>query len=85
MIKISPPIKARFPTVEPVGNCELSLIHLFSNSKFFNQSTITLQVLLAQVSKQSLSLTNQLHKSAVSREIFFVGLKVFRNVINALS
>jgi hypothetical protein len=55
---------------------------LFSESEFFDQFTVALEVLLAKVGQQTLPFTNQLHQAAMSRKIFFVSLQMFGNTVD---
>ncbi len=55
---------------------------LFSESEFFDQLTVTLEVVLAQIGEQTFSFTHQLHEPTVSGEIFFIGLQVFRDTVD---
>ena len=55
----------------------LYIKELFSESEFFDQLAVALEVVLAQVGEQTFSFTHQLHQTAVSGEIFFIGLQVF--------
>jgi hypothetical protein len=57
---------------------------LFSESEFFDQFAVTLEVLLAKVSQQTLPFTDQLHQATVSRKIFFVSLQMFGNTVDPL-
>lgn len=77
-------IKKRFPTGLAVGNSLYIHKELFSESEFFDQLAITLEIGLAHVGKQTLSFTYQLHQATVSGEIFFVGLQVFRDTVDPL-
>ena len=60
-------------------------IYLFSETDLFDQLAIILQVIIAQISQKSFSLTNQLHQPTVSRKILFISLKVLGNPVNAFS
>jgi hypothetical protein len=51
-------IKKRFPTVWSVGNVCYIHKELFSESEFFNQLTVPLEVGLAQVGEQAFSFTH---------------------------
>ena len=75
-------IKKRFPTVMSVGKVVRIHNDLFSESEFFDQLTVTLEVGLAQVGEQTLSFTHQLHQAAVSGEIFFIGLQVQGDLVD---
>ena len=77
-------IKKRFPTVLSVGNVVRIHNDLFSESEFFDQLTVTLEVVLAQVGQQTFSFTNQLHEAAVGGKILCVGLQVFRDTVDPL-
>ena len=55
----------------------LYIKELFSESEFFDQLAIALEVVFAQVGEQAFSFTHKLHQAAVSGEIFFIGLQVF--------
>src|SRR5579872_2278897 len=74
--------KKRFPTGWSVGNGSYLHKALFSESQFFDKLAIAGEVGLAQIGEQALSFTNQLHEAAVSGEIFFVGLQVFRDTVD---
>jgi hypothetical protein len=58
---------------------------LFSETDLFDQLAVVLQVIVAQVSQQSFSLSNQLHQPAMGREIFFIFLKMIGNAVNPFS
>src|ERR1700737_3807375 len=75
-------IKKRFPTVLSVGNVVRIHNDLFSESEFFDQLAVTLEVVLAQVGEQTLSFTHQLHQTTVSGEIFFVGLQMLGDTVD---
>lgn len=59
-------------------------LSLFSQSEFLDQLTITLEVMLAHVSQQTLSFTNHLHQATVGRKIFFVRLQMLRQMANTI-
>jgi hypothetical protein len=77
-------IKKRFPTVWSVGNVYYMHNELFSESEFFNQLAVTLEIGLAQISEQALSFTNQLHQTPMSGEVFLIGLQMLRNPVDPL-
>ena len=57
---------------------------LFSESEFFDQLAVPLEIRLAQVSEQALSFTYQLHQTPMSGEVFFIGLQMFGNAVDPL-
>jgi hypothetical protein len=67
-----------------VGNVIRIHNDLFSKSEFFDQLTVTLEVILAHVGEQTFSFTHQLHKAAVSGKIFFIGLQVLGDTVDPL-
>jgi hypothetical protein len=75
-------IKKRFPTVLSVGNVVRIHNDLFSESEFFDQLTVALEVVLAQVGEQAFSFTHHFHQAAMSGEIFFVGLQVQGDLVD---
>ena len=54
----------------------LESLSLLSQPETFDQLTITGKVMLLKIIQQAFPFTDQLHESAVSGEIFFVGLQV---------
>ena len=60
----------------------LYIKELFSESEFFDQLAIALEVVFAQVGEQAFSFTHKLHQAAVSGEIFFIGLQVFGDTVD---
>lgn len=58
---------------------------LLPETQFFDEFAIALQIVLAEVGKQALTLTNQLHQAAVGAEILLVLLQVSRKCRNTLS
>lgn len=51
---------------------------LLPETQFFDEFAIALQIVLAEVGKQALTLTNQLHQAAVGAEILLVLLEMGR-------
>ena len=59
-------------------------MRLFSESEFFDQLTVTLEVVFAQIGQQTLSFTYQLHQTAMGGKIFFIGLQMLRDTVDPL-
>jgi hypothetical protein len=51
---------------------------LLPDTQFFDKLAVTLEVVLAEIGKQALTLSNQFHKAAVSAEILLVLLEMGR-------
>ena len=78
-------IKKRFPTVLSVGNgSPIHKLKLFSESEFFDQLAVPLEIGLAHIGEQTLSFTDLLHQTTVGGEIFFIGLQVLGNTVDPL-
>lgn len=60
-------------------------INLFSETDLLDQLAVILQIIVAQVSQESFSLSYQLHQTAVGGEIFFICLKVLGNPVDTFS
>ena len=76
--------KKRFPTGISVGNGSYIHKDLFSESEFFDQLAVPLEIGLAHIGEQTLSFTDQLHQTTVGGEIFFIGLQVLGNTVDPL-
>jgi hypothetical protein len=58
---------------------------LLPDTQFFDELAVTLQVVLAEVGKQALTLTNQFHETAMGAEILLVLLEMGRQSGDTLS